>query len=46
MVNGTRNHFDRELLRLRDDVLQLAVLARSSVARPTHPLDECVVPTP
>jgi phosphate transport system protein len=38
MVTSTRVHFNRELLRLQQDVLQLGALARVSVARATQAL--------
>jgi phosphate transport system protein len=38
MVNGTRIHFNRELLRLQEDVLKLGFLARASVASATQAL--------
>jgi phosphate transport system protein len=38
MINGTRIHFNRELLRLQEDVLQLGALARAAVGRATQAL--------
>ena len=38
MVNRTRIHFNRELLRLHEDVLGLGALARASVVRATQAL--------
>jgi phosphate transport system protein len=38
MINGIRIHFNLELLRLQEDVLQLGFLARASVASATQAL--------
>jgi phosphate transport system protein len=38
MVSSTRIHFNRELLRLQEDVLQLGALARASVVRAVQAL--------
>ena len=40
MPNHTRSHFDSELLHLREDVLELGVLARTAVARGVQALVE------